>query len=279
MSTASQVKPDARVESAIYEGRIRHRRYAPVRHDFSYRVMQLWLDLDELPEVFDDARLWSARGPALGWFRRKDFLGADEVHGRESAGRSSFVDLKEAVLDRVEEKTGERPGGPVRMLAHLRYFGYVFNPVVFYYCYDSSGVSVEAIVAEITNTPWKERHAYVLGGDTPACGAVHRFAKQFHISPFFDMNCRYEWTFAAPGEGLHVHMRNLDNGTLHFDSTLELERRPITARALNLTLIRFPLLTMRVSAAIYWQALRLRLKGVPFHTHPKKLEEAMEPRS
>jgi len=163
------------------------------------------------------------------------------------------------------------------MLAHLRYFGYVFNPVVFYYCYDLSGLSVEAIVAEITNTPWKERHAYVLGGDAAACGEVHRFAKQFHISPFFDMNCQYEWTFAVPGDGLRVHMRNLDKGSLHFDSTLDLQRRPITARELNRALIRYPLMTMRVSAAIYWQALRLWLKGVRFHTHPKKLADATEP--
>lgn len=271
-----------RWESAIYEGRVRHRRYEPVRHDFSYNMMQLWIDLDELPQLFAGNPLWSAKRPAIAWFRPGDFYQcrSDEALTGLTADHPTPGEpgetLKAAILDRVLADTGVRPAGPVRMLAHLRYFGYVFNPVVFYYCYDPSGSSVEAIVAEITNTPWKERHAYVFGGSQAPCGVVHRFQKQFHVSPFFGMDYDYEWSFAAPGPSLKVHMRNLDAGSLHFDSTLELERKPIGRRALNAALLRYPLMTVRVGAAIYWQALRLRMKGVPFHTHPKRLDQTME---
>ena len=252
------------MHSAIYEGTVRHRRRSPIEHEFTYRMFQCWLDLDELPSLFDGRWLWSARRPAVSWFRRGDYLG------------DPTVPLKEAVLDRVEEETGARPRGPVRMLAHLRTLGVVFNPVVFYYCYDAADERVEAVVAEITNTPWNERFSYVLGGDEAPCGATHRFAKRFHVSPFIDMDCEYEWTLGAPGDDLRVHMRNLRDGVAMFDATLDLERRPITGRSLAGALVRFPWLTVRVIAAIYWQALRLRLKGAPFFTHPDKRPVAME---
>jgi len=252
------------MESAIYEGTVRHRRHAPIEHEFTYRMFQCWIDLDELPTLFDDRWFWSARGPSLSWFRRADFLGDESVP------------LKTAVLDRAEEELGRRPTGPVRMLAHLRTFGVAMNPVVFYYCYDASGSHVEAVVAEITNTPWNERFSYVLGGADAPCGTTHRFAKRFHISPFIDMDCEYEWNLGAPGDGLRAHMRNLRGGEPLFDATLDLKRRAMTGRALASALTRHPLLTTRVIAAIYWQALRLRLKGAPFFAHPDKRDLALD---
>ena len=175
--------------------------------------------------------------------------------------------------DLVQQRTGLRPTGPIRLLTHLRYFGYSFNPVSFYYVFDAADTRVETIVAEITNTPWKERHAYVLPVAGAAQGAGHAwrfsFEKQFHVSPFMPMDMRYEWCFGAPSRGLHVHMENWREGRACFDATLNLRRMPMTAGALARALIHFPMITAKVSALIYWQALKLRFLRVPFHAHPR----------
>lgn len=247
--------------SAIYEGAIRHRRFDPVYHAFRYRIFMLYLDLDELPGVLDRVPFWSARRAAPGRFDRADYLG------------DPAVPLKQAVYDRVEAATGVRPTGPVRLLTHARTFGYVFNPVSFYYVYSPGGKRLETVVAEITNTPWKERHAYVLpipSGRSGPEGHRFRFGKDFHVSPFFPMDLRYDWRLSSPEETLTVHMENHRGPERLFDATLRLERRPLTARTLNLALARFPLLTLRIVAAIHIHAARLWLRGVPFHPHPKK---------
>jgi DUF1365 family protein len=131
---------------------------------------------------------------------------------------------------------------------------------------------VETIVAEITNTPWGERHSYVLPVQADvAPGAPLQFdlAKRFHVSPFMPMDVDYRWQFTQPGERLAVHMENLREGVRSFDATLNLARRPISSRSLAFVLLRFPLSTLRVVVAIYWQALRLWLKRVPVFTHPE----------
>jgi len=237
-------------------------------HAFRYRLFMLYLDLAELPGLFDRVPLWSARRPALAWFRRKDYLGP------------ASLPLDEAVRRRVEAETGHRPSGPVRMLTHLRYFGYCMNPVTFYYCFDDAGAQVTHVVAEINNTPWDERHAYVL--DVARAGrqgrTLHwRFAKSFHVSPFMPMDLDYTWRFDEPAAGLHVHMENLARGERVFDATLDLRREPISAAALNRALLAHPFMTLKVAAMIYWQALRLLLKRVPFFTHPARLAGNADP--
>ena len=239
---------------------MRHRRFAPAEHGFRYGLYMLYLDLAELPRIFDGYWCWSARGTALARFKRSDY------HG------DSSQPLDAAVRSIVARETGVAPNGPIRLLTHLRYFGYIFNPVSFYYCFDEHDRQVETIVAEITNTPWKERHAYVL----PA--ADHRltqevmqfeFAKQFHVSPFWPMDMHYQWRFTAPSERLLVHMKNLRDGKRVFDATMTMERREISSASLAAALLRFPLMTAKVTSAIYWQALRLWLKRTPFFTHPQ----------
>lgn len=219
----------------------------------------VYLDLAELDRVFQGRWLWSVNRPNLAWFRRADYLG------------DARIPLDTAVRDRVEQATGARPVGPIRMLTHLRYFGYCFNPVTFYYCFAPTGEEVETIVAEITNTPWNERHAYVLSRENDEPRGHHhryRFPKDFHVSPFFPMDLDYDWRFGEPGGKLNVHMRLERGGTKIFDATLDMNRREITGSQLALALIRFPFMTATVALGIYWQALRLKLKRIPFFDHP-----------
>jgi DUF1365 family protein len=222
----------------------------------------MYVDLGELPELFKGRWLWSASRPALAWFRRADYLGPTDLP------------LDEAVRTRVEEHSGAPPRGPIRLLTHLRYFGYCFNPVSFYYCFDPSDRYVETIVAEITNTPWSERHSYVLTDAMNHYASEKKkrfqFTKDFHVSPFMDMDMSYDWRFVAPGRQLVVHMENIAKGSTVFDATMRLTREEIDGPALAKTLALHPVMTWKVIAAIHWQALRLWWKRAPFYMHPSK---------
>ena len=248
--------------SAIYEGVVRHRRLAPHAHEFDYKMAQLYLDLDEVDTLFKSHWLWSTERSNVAQFRRSDYLGPTELS------------LAEAVRLRVEQSTGERPLGPIRLLTHLRYFGHAFNPVSLYYCFAEDGVTLVCIVAEITNMPWRERHAYVLPVDAAqrqgrALGWI--FPKTFHVSPFMPMTRDYAWRFTTPGDDLRVHMDVLRDGQREFDATLSLQRKPLTSASLSRVLWRYPLMTARVVGAIHWQALRLWIKRNPIYDHPHTL--------
>jgi hypothetical protein len=178
-----------------------------------------------------------------------------------------------AVREEAQRLTGHRPSGDIRMLTHLRYFGYVQNPVTFYYCFRPDSEEVDTILAEITNTPWGERHTYAIGsegGEDGTCGRSHRFDKSFHVSPFMGMDQRYEWRFSEPGTTLRVHMRNRGAEGKLFDASLSLAREEITSTSLAAALARFPWMTARVLVGIYWQAFRLWGKRAPYHEHPER---------
>jgi uncharacterized protein len=249
------------MHSALYTGLLRHRRFAPRAHQFSYRLFMMYADLAELDQVFRGRWLWSTKRPALAWLKRADYIG------------DANVPIDTVVRERIAARTGVRPTGPIRMLTHLRYFGVGFNPVTFYYCFDASDTRVESIVAEITNTPWNERHAYVLTdplADSPARVLRYRFAKDFHVSPFMPMDMNYDWRFGTPGGKLAVNMQNFEAGQCVFDATLDLTRREISAGSLARALVAFPCMTATVLGGIYAQAFRLWLKRIPFHANPSR---------
>jgi DUF1365 family protein len=250
---------------AVYEGWVSHRRFRPRRHGFRYRVGMIYVDLDQLPELLERPPWWSARRPAPAWFRRADYL------------RPTDRPLDEAVRDLVAERTGERPTGSIRLLTHPRYWGYGFNPVSFYYVFEAEGSRPRWVVADVSNTPWNERHSYLLGplGETDGAGNWRpECRKVFHVSPFMPMDQDYRWLLRPPGDSLLVNIANHDGAGRIFHATLSLRRRPLTTANLNRLLWRYPWLSLKIIAGIHWQALRLWLKGVPYVPHPEERERA-----
>jgi DUF1365 family protein len=241
--------------SAIYEGTISHRRFAVRAHELRHRIALMYLDLQELDGLLD-GRLTAAR-PGLVRFRRSDYLG------------NPHLGLGDAVRMLLERRTGRVPAGPIRLLTHLRTFGHCFNPVSFYYCFTPQE-RLEAVVAEVTSTPWGERHSYVLerSGEGPVLTAS--FAKALHVSPFMGMEQHYTLRAVTPGATLAVHIESHELGALAFDATLALRRAPLSRRGLACLTARYPAATLRVLALIYGHALALKLKGVPLHGRPEE---------
>ena len=239
------------LRSAVYEGRVVHRRFNPVDHRFSYRIALVLLDLAEVDAVCRLHPLWSAERANAVTFRRTDYLG------------DPSVPLDVAVRDLVESGTGTRPTGPIAVLTQLRTWGWLFNPITTYYCYDPAGAEVTSTVVEVTNTPWHERTAYVLDGT-----GTHRVAKGMHVSPFLPMDLTHRFTIGVPGDRLTLAVDDFRGDDQVFGASMALTRLSAGRRAQGRLLWRFPLMTLRVSWGIYRQALVLRLKGAPFHRHP-----------
>ncbi len=241
------------LRSGIYEGVVTHHRFEPVDHRFSYRLAMVVLDLGEVEQVAGLHPLWSAERANAVSFRRADYLG------------DPSVPLDRCVRDLVEERSGRRPEGPISLLTHLRTWGWLFNPISVYYCYDTGGTTVETTVIEVTNTPWHERIAYVLPGR-----GEHTVAKGMHVSPFLPMDLQHRFVVGEPGDLLVLGADDLRSGAVVFSASMVLRRIPVDRRSLGRVLWRFPLMTVRVSWGIYRQALALRRRGVRVHRHPDR---------
>lgn len=250
---------DAEPRSALYVGEVRHHRRRPKVHAFRYPVFMAFLNLDRLDELAGVSRLVAHNRFAWAAVHDADFL----------------PDRTEATLREKVDAAVQAEGLPrahrVFLLGNLRYLGWAFNPVCYFYGFDAEG-RICWICAEVTNTPWKERHRYWMVPESNRLS--FEVAKAMHVSPFMPMGLRYRWTFSAPGEGLTVHMGLYDQDVLCFDAILRMERRPWSASEVGRTLVRYPWMTLKVMAAIHWEALWLWIKRIPVFTHPAKLEKA-----
>lgn len=255
------------IHSRLAVGQLRHRRFVPRWHAFDYRVWMLWLDLDELPTLLARTPGFGTRRGAIARFRREDYLAPHDLP------------LADAVRARLRTELGSAPEGPIRMLSQVRLFGMLFNPLTLYYAYDRQD-RLQAVLGEVTNTPWRERHVYACRVDPERHSHRAEFDKKLHVSPFNPMEMRYRWRFNAPrpaastsrldapNERLMMHMETRHEDALHFDATLTLALQPATRAALVGELVKHPGMTLKTIVTIHWQALRLWLKRTPIHDHP-----------
>ena len=247
------------MHSCLYEGAVAHHRRDPVTHRFRYGLVLAYLDLDELPELVGPGRVLSDRKWSAACFRREDRL------------FDATISLQQEVRQTIARALGQEPAGPIRLLTQLRWFGYYFSPLNLYYVFDAADERVEHVLAEVNNTPWNERHAYVLTGREEADDAEElrfRHAKAFHVSPFMSLDGRYRWRLGQPGESLRVSLARQAPGQRPFDANLMLHRSTLTRASLRRVTVRYPLMTAQVISAIYYQAFKLWWKACPYYPHP-----------
>ena len=247
----------------IYRGQIKHKRFTPIHHQFSYSLFMTYIDIGTIESKFYKSWFWNINKPALISFYRKDY------HGNPD--QSLDTEVRNTIL----AKTGKKPVGKIRLLTNLRYFGYCFNPVSFYYCFDETDKYIETIMAEVTNTPWNERHSYIIDQYSNPKKNSHLKAdlkKKLHVSPFWGMDHDYEWLFNQPQENIFINMVNLKDENKVFHASLNLKRYPMTLKSLAKLLFQFPFLTFMVVFKIHFQALKLWLKKVPIFVHPDKIK-------
>lgn len=244
----------------LYVGTVRHRRFLPTPHDFEYALFMALLDIDHLADAMAVSRFTSYNRFNWASFDERDHLGDPQRP------------LRDRLAESARAAGHSLPEGQVLLLTHLRYAGYVFNPISLFYCFDQAS-RLRLVLAEVNNTYGGRRH-YWLESSTTRGPMRARAAKSLYVSPFMDYDVGYEFVLTPPGARLLAHMNvgRAPGGTPAkrlFDATLRLERRPWTAPELRRALLRFPLMTTKVVAAIHWQALRLSLKGLAVHPFPR----------
>jgi DUF1365 family protein len=255
------------MESCLYEGVVYHERLQPVKHRFHYRLYMNFIDLAEVPALLR-AGLLSERRFSPNGFLRRDHFG------------DPLQPLAESVRDLVQRETGLEANGPIRLLTQLRNLGYYFSPLNLFFCYRSDGRALQAVVAEVQNTPWLQRHCYVLWhGNQVGTGPEleYRHPKSFHVSPFMGMDVDYHWRLSVPAERLQIGIVNTQENRPLFRASMALRRVPLSRRTQSTVHWRYPFMTARITAAIYLQAFSLWRKKCPFYSHPRHHAEPKSP--
>lgn len=249
------------MQSCFYEGEVRHTRRLPVKHRFAYRLGMVYLDLDELDSHDELRDTFRGGGVASLCFRESDHLrGLPEENPSLAARVRSFV----------KQRVDSAPEGPIRLLTQPRQLGHYFSPLNLYYCFHACGKQLHSVVAEVSNTPWNERHHYLLRPDWQATQRIKRFehAKGFHVSPFMDMNFQYDWRLSIPNDSLLVAINNLRDEQTLFRASMSLKRLEFSRSNARLYRRRYSLMSWRILAAIYWQAFWLWNKKCTYYPHP-----------
>jgi len=254
----------------LYTGTLRHRRFRPRKHEFTYTLFMAWLDIDRIPQLMAESPWTSYNRFNWASFEERDHLGDPRLT------------LRERVTEDARAHGVPLPDGPIFLLTHLRYLGYCFNPISFYFCYDCRG-HLDTVLAEVNSTFGESRNYWLSPRNRQrSANALHyRCPKTMHVSPFMGMNLDYEFTLSEPDDELVAHMNTIERGPVgspepFFDATLRLERQPWTSRNLARLLLRHPWMTAKVVVAIHWQALRLLLKRVPMFTHPARVRAPVQ---
>jgi DUF1365 family protein len=240
----------------LYSGNIGHRRFAPRAHAFTYRIGMLYLDLDEQDALFALSPLAGRGRFAPFGFRETDYLPEATRSGQS---------LRDAVRERLQQALGRTVDGPIRLLTQPRSWGFAFNPASFFYCFDREE-KLQAILCEVSNTPWGESYHYVM----PASGPGRQqfaVAKGFHVSPFLPRDLEHHMSFSQPDQRLGIHIEDRQGDLRVFDASLSLQRQPLTRGNLHRHLLAFPWMTVKTVVSIYWQAVRLLLKRMPLFSH------------
>lgn len=252
-------------ESAIYRGFVRHRRFTPRYHEFKYPLMMMWLKLDELDELKHQLKQFGERRFHWARFKRKDYIGDEQL--------PVAVAVKQKIAELSAQ--GTSTDGEVFLLGQLRYFGLYFSPLNLYYLRQNG--DFRYMLAEVSNTPWNQRHYYLVDLNN-----IQPHDKAFHVSPFNPMEQRYHWKIRPPCADqpktmLHLESRQQKNGDNNdesisdptiFDATMVLKRQPLNQKNFTRVLLKTPIETLSIVSGIYWQAVKLFLKRVPIYSHP-----------